>query len=314
MGPSYNNSFGNSQMPGGVGAGGMPAGANGVPMQSAPISSGQGDIILAPSTPRSGSKRWLVVVVVVFFLVAVVTGIAALVVGKGGDMSTEVKDFNRFANYALYGKVSDNLIDFSKIDVDEIEYAVTTNLEYESVDGKGDSMKYYSKLYELKNNFMIAYAAEAQVDNEEAELVVRNIDELVDFMKDYITTEDPSKEQLTKLYGKDDAYIDEYVKSFYKVFNSGNNEYAWQYGRIKTEALRITAVALSKYDLFGACLSDDVEMQECESVTQSVPEDTIAELIKSSEYNKNAADMVKEYAGQLAYYVARMAVMLGSER
>lgn len=52
------------------------------------ISSGQGDIILAPSTPRNGGKRWLAVVVAVFFLIAVVTGIAALVVSNQTSSTT----------------------------------------------------------------------------------------------------------------------------------------------------------------------------------------------------------------------------------
>lgn len=161
MGPSYNNSFGNSQSPdgvarglngtdgnglGGTGGFGSGDGFGGGMGGSAPapiVSSGEGDIILTP-TPNGnkGGKKWLAVVVVVLFVIAVVTGVAAMLVGNnngGGqnNVSREsevhelldtkgdaVRNLATMVQYMYSGLAS--LSDFALDTAEETEAAITT--------------------------------------------------------------------------------------------------------------------------------------------------------------------------------------------
>ena len=291
MDSSNNNSFG------GVG----------VPV----ISSGPADgpvFYSNDSRNRGGLKKKLIILGIVVAMVLVAVGVGvALIFSSRGSRDVISEEFNIFANYVLYGKEENSNINLNNVNLEEEDYVVTGNLDFQDDAERGESVEYYSKLYDLKNVFVQTYG-------EEKNSTITKIDQIVTFLRDYIEKSDPTVANLASLYGKDESYIENYVNNYYKVFNDSDNEYANRYGAIKTEILRSEAEISAKYNLFGVCLSKEVNTQDCVAVLGSISEEDKAKIAQGDTYVEDASYMVERDSRELVYYVIEMAKTLEGKK
>ena len=108
-------------------------------MPQQPITSGTGPIILAPTEKKS--KRWLVIIGVVLFLIAIGTGVAALVLTKSKPVVADVT--KAYIEYFVYGTEGENQVNSSTFEIDIDEFAVKKKLE--SISSQ-ESSEYFDKL------------------------------------------------------------------------------------------------------------------------------------------------------------------------
>lgn len=104
------------------------------PIQPAqPVSSGTGDIVLAPE--KKSKKGVIIAIIVALVLAGALLAVAFATLGGGGNsgVSGDAKTaFNRYANYLLYGEDSDKELE-GEYDVDEIYYLddiMTEDIDY----------------------------------------------------------------------------------------------------------------------------------------------------------------------------------------
>jgi len=242
-------------------------------------------------------------------VVGVVVGV---MMGGGAIVSRPVAtQFNRFANYVLYGKDVVENIDVATIDTDYIAYEVTTKLSGETSAQKEEERIYYAKLSELAKLFIEEYG---DTENEEADSIVKNINDISSFLYEYSRVSDLSIKSLANLYGKDENYINNYVTDYYRNLRESDNEYSNKYGTLMTEFLKIESNIMSKHDLFGACLSEQKNESACQSVISGITDSELKVLEEGDRYIHDAKEMVVNYSKLLAYYVVEFVEYLNGGR
>lgn len=300
-----------------------PQNSQGFARQPAGVYSGGENVL---NNDNNKKKKWPLFVIGAFVVLLVIMVALYIIIPKETSRDSVREQYNILTNYVLYGEEKNDTIDFSIINTDEIGYAVTSNLQHDEARSSiaaGDSesndeeelenKEYYKRLYELKNSFLATYDGFNHGDDEED--LLKNIGDIVDFLYDRINIEDPSRENLVGLYGKDGDYIDGYVEGYYAIFNNSGNKYSQEYGYLKTEILRIEAGVFSRYD-FGACLpkSNDSNMDKCASVIVAMPDGEMNEMQKSSAYTEDAQKIITRDSMMLTHYIIEMyKILSGAE-
>ncbi len=113
-------------------------------MQGQPIISGSGPIILAPTEKKT--KRWPIVVAVILFLVAIGTGVAALVLTKSKPVVTDVA--KAYIEYFVYGTEGENQVNEATFEMNSDDFAIKKKLESAS---SQESSEYFDKLVDKYN-------------------------------------------------------------------------------------------------------------------------------------------------------------------
>ena len=144
-------------------------------MPQQPITSGTGPIILAPTEKKT--KRWLVIIGVVLFLVAIGTGVAALVLTKSKPVLADVT--KAYIEYFVYGTEGENQVDKAVLWMSSDDFAIKKKLENAS---SQESSEYFDK---LSSKYKILY--EVGKDKISADLLDNNTDYL-DFYKAIMQT------------------------------------------------------------------------------------------------------------------------------
>lgn len=214
MDSSQNNPFG-SFSSGGAGPSGF----------SAPVSSGAGDdIILSGTTPKKSNMKLIIGIVVgVILLIGAVAGFLMMQGKKGGSGASETskEEFNRYANYLLYGEES--------------------SVELKGQDGAEDTAKVFSILDE-DSKVMIPYGEKMKtywgdfyggIDQFELDNGVTRdaYNERVGFVADYFRNS--LKIDTTKIINlmKTEKFeqVSQEVKNYFALFDKYNFDEAKEY-------------------------------------------------------------------------------------
>ena len=231
MDRSY-NPFGSSQAPaapaggvsggvissGTVGTGGVGAGGVGVPMGSGVISSGTGDVVLAPSGSGKSKKPWIIAGIVAA-VVAVASAVAAVVVMNGSKKLAE-SGFSRFANYVLYENESDTMIP-GDYDANS-KYAIDNTFEGWSIE---KTTSFYDRAMTLWSDFKKAYVVTDDTEN-----IYNTISDSLAFLKVFFSVQVPDKNELKNIYdekGRDGvlSVMNSYMSAFYDLPKTVFDEY-----------------------------------------------------------------------------------------
>lgn len=163
MSPSYNDSFGS-----------FSSGGAGPSMSvSGPISSGDGNVALAP---EKKTKRWLLVLLGFLFVMALAAGLISMAIPKEqDDYAVDAKNyqeaFNLYANYYLYGE--------AKTDEITVEYNEEVDSYFDKmIDEDNISSEYLDDLKEYYTTFLDLYKDSSTKNDEVLEALDRYEDEL----------------------------------------------------------------------------------------------------------------------------------------
>lgn len=291
MDPSYNNSSngaGSSGISsGGVGAvggapmGGAPVGGNvpaggSNPMMGAPISSGTGDIVLAP---EKKSRKGLIIGLIVGVLI-VVGLVAGIFLTRGGgiggvNMSTE-EAFNRYANYLLYGEESDAPLegrledeDVGQNENEDVEQSEDEDLEdnvgiyvldevVAEEDATGEegeilASEFFAKAEQLWKVFYDSLGEQVDADLED---ILDAYREDFEFTKIFAETPELNEEVFVMNFATmSRAELNEWLKNHYIQFVDSNYEEIREYGQNGIEYYGLYADYLEQVKMAG-CLND----------------------------------------------------------
>ena len=187
-----------------------------------PVNTGTGDIVLTPDKKKS--KKGLVIGIVLVLLLLIGGAVAAVMmmgggngIFGGGEVSEKTKnEFNRFANYVLYGEINDGVItgDYSPI----VDYYFETHQNTE---------EQQSELFEQTTTLLDQFEEQYKNgNNEELNQKVKKEGELLTFIKEVYTKKAMNSSIIAEKYAENGkAATLDFVDSYYDFSDTDNNEY-----------------------------------------------------------------------------------------
>lgn len=254
MDPSYSNpAFG-------AGAGGQPQqpvfGAGGVQV---PISSGTGDIMLAPE-----KKSHKGVIIALILAVLIIGGLfVAVFLMRGGGNSGVSGDakiaFNKYANYLLYGEDSDKELE-EEYDGASEEYAIYGIVaERDKVNNKGEALvdEFFAKADGLWNNF---YSNLSDDDLSRMGDYLSEYHENFDFTKLFLTTPKLSDDGFVEKYmTMNESSLNQWIRDRFSKFVNSNYNSIKEYGEKGIQYYVMYADYLKQIRSIG-CLDETEKM------------------------------------------------------
>lgn len=252
MDPSYSNpAFG-------VGAGGQPQqpvfGAGGVQV---PISSGTGDIVLAP---EKKSRKGVIIALIVAVLIIGGLFAAVFLMQRNGSGSVSISKnaelaFNKYANYLLYGEDSDAELNEERSE-DTEDYMVNNLIADEDTDNSGSGISpsvFFSKAEQLWNTFY-----ENLSDSELAQLgsILDVYKEDFEFTKIFITNTVLDDENfVVQFTTMDKTSLSKWINEHFADFVKSSYAKIREYGENGIRYYNLYAEYLEQAKLAG-CLSE----------------------------------------------------------
>lgn len=234
MNPSYDN-------PSSFGSGGASA--------SVPISSGAGDIILAPEKKSYKKPIIIVMIIIALIISGIVVAFSLMPSGGGLNVSSDAKiAFNKYANYLLYGEDSDRPLEGEYDDSRIYEF---DEMRSEDVKNMASYLKKVNSLWNSLGSLVGNYGDDdlkKLVDNYSGNIELINFT----FDSEIINEEELIKEVLNHNLEETKAWIvskyDDMIKSNYDVVK--------RFGEAEINYYQLYAEYLEKLKSFG-CLNEE---------------------------------------------------------
>ncbi|MBR3115675.1 hypothetical protein IKF30_00380 [Candidatus Saccharibacteria bacterium] len=240
---------------------------------SMPMSSDTGDIILNVDDKKRFKRGWIVGIVLGLMVVA---GVVAVIIIKpwelnGSIVNDTVKDkLNIYANYFLFGELSNKNIDWQIVDDDGFESFFEKNMNHEPDDSSISRSAMINGLYEYYNDFYEAYINEGF----KSSWVVNNYRNNVALLTTYYDVGITTRTELLNEYSKDRSVANDLINSvsekytdFDGMYNSDISELVKDWGKNQLQSIE-------EYDAMG-CLSNGQINYGCAAEQQNETIDTL---------------------------------------